>query len=178
MTVLALRLNCPPFLHPGLCNDALSVWEHQSAFILPELLGCLAQHGRRAVGDELLSPPQQHLRTPTRQTRDGGRKEERARDQHEELVQCHSRWTTTMRARRRTYCWVKQTQEPITDGIVLIHGIKTRTKSPNPSHTASFLSATSHYSEVPSSSADSRGSHAFEWLSNRLSTSFSMICIS
>lgn len=71
----ALRLNCPPFLHPGLCNDALSVWEHQSAFILPELLGCLAQHGRRAVRDELLSPPQQHLRTPTRQTRDGGRKE-------------------------------------------------------------------------------------------------------
>ncbi len=107
-----------------------------------------------------------------------GEKEERARDQHEELVQCHSRWTTTMRARRRTYCWVKQTQEPITDGRVLIHGIKTRTKSPNPSHTASFLSATSHYSEVPSSSADSRGSHAFEWLSNHLSTSFSMICIS
>lgn len=130
-------LNFPCFLHPGLCNDALSVWERQSAFILPELLGCLAQHGRRAVGNELLSPPQQHLRTRTRQKRDQKRWREKGgdgrRDQHEDQ-QCHSRWTTTMRIRWRTYCWVKQTQEPIIDGRVLLHSIKARMKSSNPSH--------------------------------------------
>lgn len=130
-------LNVPCFLHPGLCNDALSVWERQSAFILPELLGCLAQHGRRAVGNELLSPPQQHLRTRTRQKRDQKRWREKGgdgrRDQHEDQ-QCHSRRTTTMRIRWRTYCWVKQTQEPIIDGRVLLHSIKARTKSSNPSH--------------------------------------------
>lgn len=144
--VLVLRWNFPCFLHPGLCNDAVSVWERQSAFILTELLGCLAQHGRRSVGNQLLSPPQQHLRT--RQKRDQKRWREKGgdgrRDQHEDQ-QCHSRWTTTMRIKEENV--LLSETDTIIDGRVLLHSIKARMKSSNPSHTASFLSATSNYSE-------------------------------
>lgn len=46
---------------PGLCNDAVSVGEQPFARVLPELTGCLAEHGRRPVRDEQLSPTQPHL---------------------------------------------------------------------------------------------------------------------
>lgn len=43
-------------LSTGLCNDAVSLGEQPFTRALPELSGCLAQHGKWTLGDEQLSP--------------------------------------------------------------------------------------------------------------------------